>query len=112
MSVGRKKLSVCQNYVAAFSCCGNYLTLCANPNQQIRVKKKDFITPFNDPHFVRNGIFFLFSYLTLFTGGRCLLPLARSGNEGFADCIDSENKNFSSIYLVKYLLLECSWLNF
>ena len=25
MSVGRKKLSVCQNYVAAFSCCGKFL---------------------------------------------------------------------------------------
>ena len=37
----------------------------------------------------------------MFTGGRCLLPLARSGNEEFADCIDSENKNFASISLVK-----------
>ena len=25
MSVGRKKLSVCQNYVAAFSCCEKYI---------------------------------------------------------------------------------------
>ena len=27
MSVGRKKLSVCQNYVAAFSCCGKVLSV-------------------------------------------------------------------------------------
>ena len=37
----------------------------------------------------------------MFIGGRCLLPLARSGNEGFADCIDSKSKNFSPISLVK-----------
>ena len=37
----------------------------------------------------------------MFTGGRWLLPLARSGNEGFTDCIEPEKKNFSSISLVK-----------
>ena len=38
MSVGRKKLSVCQNYVAAFSCCGRSFSFLRRVKTHLRGK--------------------------------------------------------------------------